>query len=189
MTIGKGCNKVNQRKDKMDFFEASRTRCSYRGAFTDEPVPREDLIKIVQAGLEAPSGCNKQTTGFVIVDSPRTIEKIQAIPGGNKALSGGRAYILCTVDKNPEPAFEDMSFQVEDCAAAVENILLAITALGYGGVWIDGWLRREGRAESLAKLVNLPEGKTIRVIIPLGRPAETPPSKEKLPFDSRVTFA
>ena len=30
----------------------------------DIPIPKEDLIKIMQAGLEAPSGCNKQTTSL-----------------------------------------------------------------------------------------------------------------------------
>ena len=36
------------------------TRTSYRGKFKETPIPREDLIKIVEAGVAAPSGCNKQ---------------------------------------------------------------------------------------------------------------------------------
>lgn len=172
----------------MDYFEASKKRVSYRGDFLDEPVPREDLRKIIQSGLEAPSGCNQQTTTFVVVDNPEVIKKIQAVPGGNKALTGGKAYILCVVDIDPPPATGTLSFQVEDCAAATENILLAITALGYGGVWIDGWLRSEGRAQKLAEIVNLPEGKVIRIIIPLGKPAEKPQTKIKKTIEERVTF-
>jgi nitroreductase len=172
----------------MDYFEVSKKRVSYRGEFLNEPVPREDLRKIIQSGLEAPSGCNQQTTTFIVVDSPEVIRKIQDFPGGNKALKGGKAYILCIVDIDPPLATETLSFQVEDCAAATENILLAMTALGYAGVWIDGWLRSEGRAEKLAELVNLPKGKVIRIIIPLGKPAEPLDFKVKKSIEERVTF-
>ncbi|MFW6293749.1 MAG: nitroreductase family protein, partial [Spirochaetota bacterium] len=40
----------------MDTIEAIRRRASYRGAYTDQPVPREDLERIAEAGLIAPSG-------------------------------------------------------------------------------------------------------------------------------------
>ena len=46
----------------MELFEAINNRHSYRGKYKDTPVPREDLKRIMQAGLDAPSGCNKQTT-------------------------------------------------------------------------------------------------------------------------------
>ena len=49
----------------MDVFEAIGKRYSYRGGFQPRAIPREDLSKIVQAGLQAPSGCNAQTTAFV----------------------------------------------------------------------------------------------------------------------------
>ena len=172
----------------MDYFEASRKRLSYRGSFLSEKVPREDLRKIVQSGLEAPSGCNQQTTSFIVVDNPDVMSKIQAIPGANKALTGGKAYILSVIDIDPQPVTGILNFQIEDCAAATENILLAITAMGYGGVWIDGWLRSEGRAQILADLVNLPKGKVIRIIIPLGIPAEEIQSKLKKTIEERVTF-
>ena len=172
----------------MDFFETVKNRYSYRGVFEDRKVPREDLEKIVQAGLDAPSGCNGQTTDFIVVDRDDIVEKIRAIPGGNKALSGGMAYILCLVDNVPEAVYEDKSFQVEDCAAAVENMLLAITALGYAGVWIDGWLRSQNRAETLADLTDVPEGKKVRVIIPLGVPAEETERKTKKSLEERVKF-
>ncbi|RMG04478.1 MAG: nitroreductase, partial [Planctomycetota bacterium] len=63
----------------MDVFEAIRRRHSYRGPFTDAPVPREDLRKIVEAGIRAPSGKNEQTTSFVIVDDPALLEQAKQI--------------------------------------------------------------------------------------------------------------
>ena len=43
----------------MKVTEAISRRHSYRGKYRPTPVPREDLIQIMQAGLDAPSGCNK----------------------------------------------------------------------------------------------------------------------------------
>ncbi|MHC4525169.1 MAG: nitroreductase family protein, partial [Planctomycetota bacterium] len=103
----------------MDLFEAIKKRHSYRGEFTDASVSREDLERIVQAGLEAPSGKNCQTTRFVIVDDPKLLEQITQMHPGNKAFQRARAMIVCIIDKNPEATYEGFEFEVEDCAAAV----------------------------------------------------------------------
>ena len=172
----------------MKVFEAIAKRHSYRGPYEDRAVPREDLCRIVQAGLQAPSGSNEQTTTFVIVDDPGLIDKLRALHPTNKAMQQARAYIACIVDDAPEAVYGDLSFQVEDCAAAVENILLAVTALGYATVWIDGWLRRDSMAEEIGALLGLPEGKRVRVVLPLGVPAETHQQAEKKPFEERAWY-
>lgn len=172
----------------MDVFEAIAKRHSYRGPFRDQPVPRADLRRIVQAGLQAPSGKNAQTTIFVIVDDDELVRKISAMPQANKAMRQAKALIACAVDVCPEAVYEGYNFQVEDCAAAVENMLLAVTALGYATVWIDGWIRVENRAEAISRLLELPEGKIIRVLLPIGVPEETWMPKEKKPFETRVWF-
>ena len=169
----------------MEVFEAIAKRHSYRGPYKDAPVPREDLKRIVEAGLQAPSGCNAQTTRFIIVDDPELVQKIASMPGCRQSVSEAKAFICCIVDKQPESVFENLSFVVEDCAAAVENMLLAITDLGYATVWIDGWLRVEGRAEQVGQILGVPEDKIVRIILPLGIPAESHSPKEKKPFEER----
>lgn len=169
----------------MELFEAIAKRHSYRGAFKEDRPGRDDLRKIVQAGIQAPSGHNKQTTRFVIVDEPGLVEKIQQLHPGNKAMQQGRAYIVCCVDVEAD---EGLSFEVEDCAAAVENMLLAVTALGYATVWVDGWLRVEGRARTIGDIIGLPKEKIPRVILPLGVPAEEWKQMEKMPFEKRACF-
>jgi nitroreductase len=172
----------------MDLFEAVEKRYSYRGAFADRPVPRSDLKRIVAAGLKAPSGRNAQTTSFVIVDDPRLLEKIGAMHENNRAVQTARAMIACVIDREPEAVYEGFSFQIEDCAAAVENMLLAVAACGYATVWIDGWLRPEGRSERIGKLLGLPEDKTVRVMLPVGIPVKEGPRREKKPFHERAWF-
>ena len=172
----------------MELFEAIRERYSYRGPFRDDPVPREDLRRIVEAGLMAPSGKNGQTTGFVIVDDPELVKEIGGMHPGNKALQQAGALIACLIDREPEAIYEGISFQVEDCAAAVENILLAITALGYGSVWVDGWLRGEGRAEKIGSLLGIPDSKIVRILLPVGIPVKPGPRPKKKPFEERAKF-
>lgn len=171
----------------MDLFDAIAERYSYRGAFRDEPVPRGTLRKIVEAGLAAPSGKNMQTTGFVIVDDAGLLRKIGEMHT-MKAWRQAKAFIACVVDRKPPAVYEGHSFQVEDCAAAVENMLLAITALGLGSVWVDGWLRVERRAERIAELLGVPETKVVRVVLPVGVPAAEGPRKEKKPLAERAHF-
>lgn len=172
----------------MDFFDAVKKRHSYRGGFKSNPVPRKDLEKIVQAGLDAPSGKNAQTTEFVIVDEPGLVRQIAQLHPTNKAVQQAQAFIACILDKNPAPVFEGLSFQIEDCAAAVENMLLAITALGYGSVWIDGWLKLENRAHNIGKMLNLPDSKYLGILLPVGIPAEEVKQPAKKPFAERAWF-
>ena len=169
----------------MELFEALAKRHSYRGPFTDAPVPREDLRKIVQAGIQAPSGKNEQVVSFVIVDDPELLRRVAAVVN-RPVCNTAKAMIACVAD--PRPVFEGFSFDREDCAAAVENMLLAITALGYASVWLDGVLRVNQVAEKVGQLLGVPAGKTVRVLLPLGVPAQPSVQKEKQPFEKRAWF-
>lgn len=173
----------------MDVFAAISRRHSYRGGFdTAAEVPAADLERIVMAGIHAPSGMNLQTTRFAIINAPELVAAIQALHPVNRAMQQARAYIACVVDRDPEPVCRGDHFQVEDCAAAVENMLLAITAMGYATVWVDGWLRVEGRAERIGELLALPAGKIVRVLLPIGVPVESWHQKAKEPFPARAWF-
>jgi nitroreductase len=138
--------------------------------------------------LLAPSGKNAQTTTFVIVDDADLVRRIGGMHANNTAVQQAGAFVACIVDMHPEAVYEGHHFQVEDCAAAVENMLLAVTAMGYASVWIDGWLRIERRAETIGQLLGVPNGKIVRVLLPIGVPAEPWPAKEKKPFEARAWF-
>ena len=129
-----------------------------------------------------------ETTTFVILDDADLVQEIGRMHGANQAVQQAKAMIACIVDREPEAVYEGHSFQVEDCAAAVENMLLAVTALGYATVWIDGWLRIDDRAERIARVLGLPEEKMVRVLLPIGVPAERWPPKAKKPFEVRAWF-
>ena len=169
----------------MDVFDAIAERYSYRGEFTNRAVSREDLRKIVRAGLLAPSACNEQTTSFVIVDDAQIIAEMARIIN-RPVCNTARAMIVCVAD--PRPTYKGLSFYREDCAAAVENMLLAVTALGYATVWLDGVLRVDEVATRLNSQLNIPAGKTIQIVLPLGVAVAQGKRPEKLPFEKRAWF-
>ena len=172
----------------MDLFEAISKRHSYRGEFRDQPVPHEDLRRIVQAGLDAPSGRNLQTTRFVIADDLALVAQISRIPGANTAVQQAKAFVACIIDEHPETAYQGLVFEIEDCAAAVQNMLLSITALGYATVWIDGWLRSADRAQTIGCILGVPQDKIVRVLLPIGVPQDKGPRPDKKPFEQRAWF-
>jgi nitroreductase len=169
----------------VDLFEAIAKRHTYRGAFKPDLIPREHLGRIVDAGIRAPSGTNAQSTSFVIIDDPALLRQVAAIVP-KTFVAEAPAVILCVADRGK--TYHGHSFAAEDCAAAVENMLLAITALGYATVWLDGFLRLEGRARRLAELLKVPAPFEPRVLLPIGIPAEERPQRERLPFDERAAF-
>ena len=171
----------------MELLEAVNRRHSYRGAFTEDPVPEADLLRIAEAGVRAPSGCNKQTTHFCIVNDPQKLKAIAALLP-RPVVQTAQAILVVVTDNRP--AYGDMSFEPQDYGAAVENMLLAVTALGYATVWLDGVLRHDGIAEKIAGIINLTDRKhfTVSVILPVGIPGEIHSQHERLPLGERVSL-
>ena len=60
----------------MDFFDAVNKRASYREEFDGAEICNTDLKEIVEAGIKAPSGYNRQTTSFIIVTNPEVKSKL-----------------------------------------------------------------------------------------------------------------
>ena len=69
-------------------------------------------------------------------------------------------------------------YWVVDCAAAVENMLLAAHALGLGAVWTGVYPRQE-RMDGLRRIAKLPEGIMPHSLVVLGYPAEQPPPQDR----------
>lgn len=169
----------------MDVFEAVAKRYSYRGRYQDVPVPREHLRQIVDAGIRAPSAKNEQVVSFVVADEPELIQRIMWILDRPVSV-GAKAIIACIVD--PRPVGSEGSYAVEDCAAAVENMLLAITALGYASVWYDGILRCGDKATRVGEALGVPRDLQVRVLLPVGVPVEPGAQEPRKPFEERAWF-
>ena len=169
----------------MDFFEVIEKRHSYRGAYTDKDVPEADLIKILDTGIRAPSGCNAQTTSFILVTNAELRSQISKLIG-SRAVETAPALIIVATKK---VTFDfGLDFEIEDYGAAVENILLAATALGYASCWFDGMTRLNGVCEAIAKILDVPPEKQVRCILPIGIPLNQGVQAGRKPFAERVDW-
>ena len=170
----------------MNTLETMAARHSYRGAYLDTPIPREDLLKIMKAGWDAPSGCNKQTTSFIAVDDPELMGKLFSVI--KKGLGKTAPAMICVLTRKII-AYRDRTFYIQDYSAAIENMLLAITALGYTSCWIEGHITDTDRiGEQMARILGVPEEYELVVYLPVGiRMGNLPPLKKK-PLSDRAWF-
>jgi len=149
----------------MDALEAIRKRRSVR-KFSGEPVSRQDLETIVDAGRLAATGYNRQPWDFIVITQKETMNQLLPSPCLNKAS----AVIAVVMD----PA---SIYWQEDGAAAVQNMLIAATALGYGSCWLQG--DTQPHEENLKELLKIPGNKKLFTLVSVGVPAESPKPHKK----------
>ncbi|MGI6200622.1 MAG: nitroreductase family protein [Christensenellales bacterium] len=170
----------------MDLFQAVTERYSYRGMYLPDPVPREDLTRILEAGLAAPSGCNQQTTSLIALDDPAVIGPVGALL--NKPHFASAPAAVCVLTQRII-AYGDSCFSAQDYGAAIENMLLAITALGYASCWVEGHVTAErDMNRRMRELLAVPEGYELVAYLPVGKPVAQGPRVRKKPFDQRAWF-
>ena len=170
----------------MNTLDAIMQRRSYRGTYTAEPVPREDLRTILEAGLAAPSGCNKQTASLIAVDDPALLEKLKAAI--DPPIARTAPAMICVLTRRIF-AYRDKCYAVQDYAAAIENMLLAITALGYRSCWYEGHITDADRiGDRLAEILGVPEEYELVCVLPVGRGEAEPAAPQKLDFSARAWF-
>lgn len=150
----------------MDALEAIRRRRSVR-EYTGEPIPREDLEKIVDAGRLAATGNNQQPWDFVVVTDREMVEGLKVAA---QWMEKAGAIIAVVMDPSSR-------WWLEDGAAAVENMLIASTALGYGSCWLEG--NTLPREEEFKELLGVPAEKRLLTLVPVGVPVEWPTKEKK----------
>jgi nitroreductase len=155
----------------MDVFKAIETRASVREYVPCE-IPEEDLLRIVDAGRRAPSGSNRQPCEFILVTDPKTLKGLARL---QPAFATAAAAVGIVADPNTS------RWWLEDASAAAENMLLAIHALGYASVWVEGTLLRE--YDFARDLLDVPEDKRFQILLPIGKAPAAVPQADKKPLD------
>lgn len=170
----------------MNTIDRILSRRSYRGKYKSTPVPREDLVRIMEAGLAAPSGCNKQTTSLIAVDDPAILKKLISVidpPVGETAPAA-----ICVLTQHIN-AYRDKCFAVQDYSAAIQNMLLAISELGYQSCWFEGHITDDDRIDlKMAAILNVPEEYHLVCFLPIGISEKEPSAPKKKSFEERAWF-
>jgi nitroreductase len=143
----------------MDIMEIIKTRRSIR-EYSNRPISKEVLEKIVDAGRFAATARDIQPWEFVVITNFDTLNKIGQLASNGKFITQAKAGIavFCA----------DTKYYLEDGCAATENILLAATSLGVGSCWVAG--DKKPYCLEVNKLLNVPVSFKLISLISLGYP-------------------
>ena len=210
----------------MDNLEFIYKRKSIR-KFKEGEIPKEDILKLLDAATQAPSPKNQQTWHFVVLQNRDIINKMAEIVTNKhiylaeiakeekqrKLMMNTLPYYICFKDapvvvivysKEYKMIEEDIlkannaneevieilkstHSEVQGIGAAVENFLLAATAMGYGACYMTGPAHSKREIEELINFNK--EGYELMAMISLGIPEEeTPKAPPRNPLDEVVTF-
>jgi len=175
-----------------NFYDLVMTRESCRNFDPSKKVTKSQLEEIITCGRMAPSACNSQPWHFYAVVNQEILPKFaQCVQdmGMNKFADNAQALIIVVEEKATlaekfTGRIKDQLFAPLDLGIAVSHICLAATDIGLS-TCIMGWLNEE----KMSKLLDLPKGKRIRVVIGVGYSAdEKTREKKRKPAQETITY-
>ncbi len=159
----------------MEFDKVIKTRRSIR-KYKGTPVPRESLMKILEAARIAPSAAHRQPWHFVVVEDKETIEKLA---GRSKWAAEAPAMIVGLADPVASP-----NWYLNDMGIAFEHIVLTATSLGLGTCWM-GQTKRDAEVK---EILGIPDELKVIALTPLGEPDEIKEPKERKSLEEIVSW-
>jgi nitroreductase len=166
-----------------DFMELVRKRRSVR-SYAERPVEREKLEELAEALRLAPSASNQQPWRLIFVDEPRLREEVarstfSPLVNFNRFATGAPVLAVIVIEKARAlnrlgAALKDREFPLIDIGIAAAQLSLRATELGLGGCML-GWFD-EGK---IRRLLSIPAGKRVGLVLTLGYPANEGPVLEK----------
>ena len=170
----------------MEFSEVIKKRRSTR-KFTNDPVSREQIIRMLEAAIAAPNACNMQSWHFYVI----TDKKVRAKLAEEKAVTDWATtapvmFVVCTDAAAITARFgerADKLFAVQDTAAAIENLLLCAADLGLGGCFMGAFDEAKVRS-----IVGVKADQRPVAVVPVGVPAIELPARPRNPLSAVVTF-
>lgn len=159
---------------QLDFIFSRRSIRRY----TDQALPKTLLNDLLEAAMAAPSAKAQDPWHILVVQERAALDQLAGcLPNGKMLAQAAAGLVVCgDIDKAYD---RQLSFLLQDVSAAVENILLAATALGLGACWL-GIHPRQERIEAVSQLLALP-GTILPVAgIALGYPAEEKAARTRL---------
>ena len=143
--------------------------------YTDEPVTRDDITTILEAGRWAPSGLNNQPWRFMVImkDDPRH-EKLAECTKYAHIARQSAACICILLEKSA--IYSEMKDH-QGAGACIQNMLLAIHALDLGAVWLGQIINDQ--AATLGALGKNDNEYELQAVLALGHPDQAGSSTRK----------
>lgn len=178
----------------MEFSQLILKRQSDR-KYIDKSIPDKHLEKIIEAGRLAPSASNSQPWTFIVVNEPILKDKVAKSTFGplksfNKFVPQAPVIIVIVMEKSKiiteaGGRIKKKEYPLIDIGIAAEHICLQAAELGVGSCML-GWFDEK----KIKELINVPEKKSIPLLITLGYTPEDYPTRIKVrkKFDTVVKY-
>lgn len=170
---------------KMDFFEVVETRRSIRQFKKGSAIPESDIMKIIETAIKAPSAGNRQAWSFVIIttiDVKRAL--VVAALGQEFIAEAPYVIVVCANQIRSAEVYRNRGrdlYCLQDTAAAIQTMLLTITALGYGACWVGAFNELQ-----VKEILRIPEGVRPVAIIPIGVPKRFPNPTPRIALEKLI---
>jgi len=161
--------------------------------YSDKPVEKEKLDRIIEAGRMAPSACNAQPWKFIVVNEPELLLKIAEATSakliGMNSFVGQAPLMIVVVREQPNftskvgGTIKNKDYSLIDIGIASENICLQAEAEGLGSCMI-GWFDER----MLRKILGIPKSKRVELIITLGYSLSEQREKRRKPSEVTVSY-
>lgn len=145
--------------------------------FTDQAIGDECIRDLLAAAMAAPSAVAKDPWSFIVVHSAETRAAIAALLPNGAMLAKAPVGIIVCGDSDAAHGGE-LSYLLQDCSAAIENLLVAASILGLGACWL-GVHPRQDRIDGIRDILSIPERVIPVSAIALGHPAEDKPARTR----------
>jgi nitroreductase len=161
-----------------EVFNVIHNRKSVR-LFENKSIPAEMIETILKAAMAAPSARNVQPWRFYVVTSKEMLNRLsENLPYAAMLKMAPLAIIVAGDTLQGNPNQEQLQNWALDCAAATQNLLLAVEALGLGAVW-TGVFPYQMRVEVVRTTLSIPQHIIPLNVIPIGFPAGNDKPKNK----------
>ena len=151
---------------KLGFIFGRRSIRLYSSAAVSEAMVQQ----LLEAAMAAPSAVAKDPWRFVVIRNRSTLSEISAALPNGQMLAGAALGIAVCGDLQAAHD-QQLSYLLQDCSAAIENLLLCAHILGLGACWL-GIHPREQRVNTMKQILSLPPSVIPVACIAIGYPAE-----------------
>lgn len=157
----------------MEFFEVIKKRHCCRNFAEAKPVPQKLLKKVLAAGQAAPSAGHMQDWRIKLVQDKKTKGKLAELCTGQAFISQAPLVLVISSDlAEAQRHYGERGvnlYAIQDTTACVQNMFLAITALGLGACWVGAF-----NEIGIQRLLKLPKHWRPLIVMPLGWPRQRP---------------
>jgi nitroreductase len=162
----------------MGFYDGLISRSSVRN-FSNQPVSKEIIKKIIYAGHRAATANNVQPWIFVAVTDAEKRKVVKDMCPQNGPYIEFAPVCIAVFCK-------EVKYYLEDGSAATQNILNAAHSFGLGAVWVAG--DKKEYAPQIRDYLNVPADYKLISLIPIGYPTEKVKLTEKKPIEEVLFF-